>query len=278
MCYNRFIKIKVNENIKKINLQINHYLHLKPFFFSSVVIVFYGFNQTVFQYLAINELFPKRLEIQRNNNIFKDESGYVLGNIKTIEVKNKTFNTCKIPSLSNICNYINKRRFEKMKINLTKITYLKDGKTIDWIDEYDKNGKIVKKTLYNFNGTINSITEFSLNSIRIKSTHYQKDGKKIKFICEYDSNGKKTKSTYLIPDGKTISAIIEFDKQGQRVKATYYPIIGGKGISHIAEYKNNIINKETYYFYDGKTIDWINEYDKNGKIVKKTPIQFQRYN
>ncbi|WP_274376784.1 hypothetical protein [Aster yellows witches'-broom phytoplasma] len=38
--------------MKKINLQINHYLHLTPFFFSSVVIVCYGFNQTVFQYLA----------------------------------------------------------------------------------------------------------------------------------------------------------------------------------------------------------------------------------
>ncbi|WP_104697008.1 MULTISPECIES: DNA cytosine methyltransferase [unclassified Helicobacter] len=57
--------------------------------FSSAGIGCYGFKQADFECIATNELIDKRLEIQRINHKCKFDGGYVSGDIKNIDVKQK---------------------------------------------------------------------------------------------------------------------------------------------------------------------------------------------
>ncbi len=56
--------------------------------FSSAGIGCYGFKSEGFECVATNELIPRRLEIQKFNNKCKYESGYICGDISTLETKN----------------------------------------------------------------------------------------------------------------------------------------------------------------------------------------------
>lgn len=100
---------------------------------------------------------------------------------------------------------------------------------LDYIPEYQpSNGRLLKKTFYRFNGkTIDFIREYDLlTGAVIKVIKYlrDEDGKTIDFIREYDtSNGKNIKVIRFLPNGKAITFIKEYDpSNGKKIKATYY--------------------------------------------------------
>lgn len=64
--------------------------------FSSAGVGCYGFKMEGFECIATNELLETRLEIQRNNNKCKYDSGYIPGDITKNETKEKIFNEIKL--------------------------------------------------------------------------------------------------------------------------------------------------------------------------------------
>ena len=59
--------------------------------FSSAGVGCYGFKQEKFQCIATNELISRRLQVQKDNNKCKYETGYICGDILSDETKNKIF-------------------------------------------------------------------------------------------------------------------------------------------------------------------------------------------
>lgn len=59
--------------------------------FSSAGVGCYGFKESGFECIATSELLDKRMAIQRVNNKCKYDSGYIVGDIKDVETKNKIF-------------------------------------------------------------------------------------------------------------------------------------------------------------------------------------------
>ncbi|MFN1128977.1 DNA cytosine methyltransferase [Lelliottia nimipressuralis] len=59
--------------------------------FSSAGVGCYGFKMEGFKCVATNELLTKRMDIQKNNNICEYESGYIIGDLATDNVKNKIY-------------------------------------------------------------------------------------------------------------------------------------------------------------------------------------------
>lgn len=59
--------------------------------FSSAGVGCYGLNMENFHCIATNELLPKRIDIQKVNNICKYDSGYIQGDISTNEIKEKIY-------------------------------------------------------------------------------------------------------------------------------------------------------------------------------------------
>lgn len=59
--------------------------------FSSAGVGCYGFKMEGFKCVATNELLTKRMDIQKNNNICEYESGYIVGDLATDNVKNKIY-------------------------------------------------------------------------------------------------------------------------------------------------------------------------------------------
>ncbi|GFZ75542.1 hypothetical protein HPP_5000 [Hydrangea phyllody phytoplasma] len=50
--------------------------------------------------------------------------------------------------------------YSKTKKEIKRIIYSSDGKTIDWINEFNPEGKIIKKTYYNPDGTVKKIETY----------------------------------------------------------------------------------------------------------------------
>jgi len=63
--------------------------------FSSAGVGCFGFKQNGFECIATNEILTKRLKIQVFNNKCKYETGYLDGDISTLEIKNKLFTEIK---------------------------------------------------------------------------------------------------------------------------------------------------------------------------------------
>ena len=59
--------------------------------FSSAGVGCFGFSQEKFECIATNELIQRRMQVQKYNNKCKYESGYICGDILTIEVKDKIY-------------------------------------------------------------------------------------------------------------------------------------------------------------------------------------------
>ncbi|WP_284928426.1 DUF2963 domain-containing protein [Candidatus Phytoplasma sp. AldY-WA1] len=129
-----------------------------------------------------------------------------------------------------------------------------------------KNSKVIKITNYNSNKTIDFVNEFNENKKLVKQTHYQPDGKTIKQINEYTDNEKLIKITHYYPDGQNIDSINEYNKNEKLIKKTYYRG-DGRTIDYINEYNENGQEiKTTHYQNDGQTINCITEYNPDGTI------------
>ena len=63
--------------------------------FSSAGVGCYGFKAQGFKCVATNELIPKRMEIQKINQICDHDSGYISGDISTLDIKEKIYTEIK---------------------------------------------------------------------------------------------------------------------------------------------------------------------------------------
>jgi ribosomal protein S16 len=113
----------------------------------------------------------------------------------------------------------------KIKLN-QKINYKEDGQTIEFIEEYDLQKNLIKRTFYKIDGkTIYLIHEYNPQTKkRIKAIYYHIDGKTINFIYEYNPiNGNKIKTISFQKDGQTIASISEFDPDtNEKIKTQNY--------------------------------------------------------
>ena len=64
--------------------------------FSSAGVGCYGFNQEDFKCIATCEIDPKRMEIQKNNQICENSEQYIVGDIQNTEIQERIFNNVKI--------------------------------------------------------------------------------------------------------------------------------------------------------------------------------------
>jgi hypothetical protein len=96
-----------------------------------------------------------------------------------------TYSICELDKDGNLLNQLF-YKFEKC------IYYREDGKTIERIDEYNKNGNVIKKIFY------------------------LEDGKTIEKIYEFNNENEEylSKKIFYLEDGKTIHRIDEFDNEG----------------------------------------------------------------
>ncbi len=87
---------------------------------------------------------------------------------------------------------------------------LKGIQTINKIYEYNKNRNLIKEKIYyqEDGKTINYINEYDNEEKLIKTIIYQEDGKNIDRIYEYNKYGDLFKIIYYKEDSKTIDYII----------------------------------------------------------------------
>jgi antitoxin component YwqK of YwqJK toxin-antitoxin module len=128
--------------------------------------------------------------------------------------------------------------------------------------EIDSNNRIIKMTISNLKSTkISKICEYNKNGKLMKETIYYSDGI-IGHINEYNENEneKLVKRILYSPNGKTIWEIEKYDENENQITSTYYRNDGT--IEKIDEYDRNgrDIIKATHYNPDG-TIDYIDDYD-----------------
>ncbi|MDW3617710.1 MAG: DUF2963 domain-containing protein [Candidatus Phytoplasma pruni] len=160
--------------------------------------------------IVISAIISKIIFLQNTDSAFKkvDNSANKLhSNLDDIKVEFKQ-NFDKLNSKLDRCiNVANKKNKpdsepnEANKENELKYAYQEDGKTINWIEEYDKDTEKL-----------------------IKKTYFDEDGKTINCIEEYDKDTEKLiKKTYFDEDGKTINCIEEYDKDTEKlIKKTFF--------------------------------------------------------
>ncbi|PQP79742.1 hypothetical protein C6B37_01340, partial [Candidatus Phytoplasma phoenicium] len=137
--------------------------------------------------------------------------------------------------------------------NDKKIYYRADGKTIFFVDEYDKiTNKIIKKTSYYFDGeSIKFVIEYDKDTGNmIKKTEYQPDGKNIKKIDEYDKDTDNTIEKQIQQEIKK-SNILEYETENivknnpfQNIKDTLEPVAKASDMvfKSLNEYSPKITN------------------------------------
>lgn len=137
------------------------------------------------------------------------------------------------------------REYENDKLK-TVTHYKEDGKTVNYISQYNSEGE--EKTTWLDN-----------NGIPLLSDEYDKNGK-LKTQTRYDADGKTVKS----------KTLFEYDSEGKQTKTTSYR--GDGTLEHIGEFKDGELYTTTYYDADGKTPVKIIENDqlKMLKLKSKT--------
>lgn len=165
----------------------------------------------------------------------------------------------------------------------TKTIYTKDGKEKS-VTEYDKSGKMTKKTQNRPDGT-KSVTEYNSDGKTAKSTIYDEAGK---LVCtsegEVDAQGRLIKGTATYPDGKKQAFANEYSENGDMVQTQYaedgttpktkLKVDKSNKIKESVEYDKDGTSTKTTYKEDGKTVDKTTSYDKNGKELLSYKTQY----
>ena len=130
------------------------------------------------------------------------------------------------------------------------------------ISEYDSDGKLIKNSYYNADGTLQcySIYEYDSKGNRIDKMYSL--GADTYIIPEYDSDWNLIKANYYYVSDNTFSFYIlfEYDSKGNSIKDSYYSPDGTLQCYSINEYDSNGNRiKESWYNADG-SIDRIQTY------------------
>ena len=134
-----------------------------------------------------------------------------------------------------------------------------------------KDGKEIKRTYNDDNGTYTVAIEYGNDGKKTKEVETQYDSDKTDYIREYDKNGNLKSATCYEEDGKTVRYIntYEYDSAGKKTKETRTR--GDGTLDYVGTYENGKEMTTTFYEEDGKTVRYINayEYDSAGNMTKE---------
>lgn len=136
-------------------------------------------------------------------------------------------------------------------------------------EEYDNNGKVIRETFINSDGTVDFIKNLEYDEAGnvIREVETDSNGTS-KFVTkhEYDADGNKVKSITKGSNGS--SSISEFGKNGIEVAFVYNNVDGTQQIGQNDANGNTV--QLTFKDANGNVISTEkNEYDENGQIVRR---------
>ncbi len=135
-----------------------------------------------------------------------------------------------------------------------------------------KDGKEIKRTYNDDNGTYTVSIEYGNGGKKTKEVETQYDSDKTDRIREYDSAGNMTKETFYHEDGKTVYSKYDYEYDGAGNKTKETCTRGDGTLSYVSIYENGKEKTKTYYKEDGKTVysKYDYEYDSAGNMTKET--------
>lgn len=159
------------------------------------------------------------------------------------------------------------REYENDKLK-TVTHYKEDGKTVNYISQYNSEGE-EKTTWLNNNGIPLLVKEYYENGQLKTTTSYDDDGKTVdnKTLFEYDSEGKQTKTTSYRGDG-TLEHIGEF-KDGELYTTTYYDADGKTPVKIIENDQLKMLKLKSKT-ENGSSVTHQYSFDENGVCTGST--------
>ncbi|NWN46034.1 DUF2963 domain-containing protein [Candidatus Phytoplasma pruni] len=107
------------------------------------------------------------------------------------------------PQTENCYDLLTKKIVQKNK-------FFSDGKTVDFIEEFNENEQLTKKTFFQIDGKTRNFTDiYDVHSHKIKTIFFRTDGKRQDRIIEYNQTNQLTTETIFQEDGKTVQKIIQ---------------------------------------------------------------------
>ncbi|MCQ9618442.1 DUF2963 domain-containing protein [Candidatus Phytoplasma pruni] len=107
------------------------------------------------------------------------------------------------PQIENCYNLLTKKIVQKNH-------FFSDGKTIDFIEEFNEKEQLKQKTFFQIDGkTRNFIEIYDINSHKIKKIFFRTDGQRLEKIIEYNRPNQLITETVFQEDGKTVQKIIK---------------------------------------------------------------------
>ena len=147
-------------------------------------------------------------------------------------------------------------------------TVMPDGS----LQEFDKDGKLIKHTLYRDDGSLDCILEYDENSNLIKDVHYDEKGQGLWYSeYKYDKSGNRIENLYYSDGQLRWSQKYEYDESGKCIKGMQYDADGNLENYSLPEYndKGKILKWQTYEKDNTPTDFIIYEYDENGTQASK---------
>lgn len=233
--------------------------------FSSAGVGCFGFKKEGYNCIATNELLEKRMKIQRINNKCKYQTGYIVGDIRKDEIKEKIYNEIKIWNdkvdviiATPPCQGMSVANLKKNKNDIYRNSLIVE--TIEIIKEIKpkfflfENVSSFWKTNCFYKENIKKIGETILE---ILSNEYEIEYKILNFK-NYGANSSR-KRILVIGKRKEIKNIdIEKLFPKYRKEKTLYEIIGNMKSLEWGE-----IDPEDFFHnfrvYDKKMLDWIKD-------------------
>ncbi len=141
-------------------------------------------------------------------------------------------------------------------------TVMPDGS----LQEFDKDGKLIKHTLYRDDGSLDCVLEYDENGNLIKDVRYEEEGQVLWSEYKYDKSGNRIESLYYNDGQLRWSQKSEYDESGKCIKGMQYDADGNLEKYYLPEYNDNgkIIKWQTYEKDNAPADFIIYEYDENG--------------
>lgn len=233
--------------------------------FSSAGVGCFGFKKEGYDCIATNELLEKRMKIQRINNKCKYQTGYIVGDIKNNEIKEKLYNEIKLWNnkvdviiATPPCQGMSVANLKKNKNDIYRNSLIVE--TIEIINEIKpkffvfENVSSFWKTNCFYKENIKKIGETILE---ILSNEYEIEYKILNFK-NYGANSSR-KRTLVIGKRKEIKNVdIEKLFPKYRKEKTLYEVIGDMKSLEWEE-----IDPDDFFHnfrvYDKKMLDWIKD-------------------
>ena len=162
---------------------------------------------------------------------------------------------------------------EETEPELKEVKVYKLNGFLDYVETFDSDNKLVKKTVYNNAEGIRyyDIYEYDINGRLVKITGYYPDGNVYDWeIHDYGDNGKCVRTVYYATDGTVKHVeVYEYAEEGYRNKVI--DCFADGTIDKIKLYDSRgLLQRKTYYSDKNEPMNYIEyEYDADNKLVKE---------